>query len=151
MQYKLKEIISKCEHLAELFVEREGAANFLKWAWIPRRIFFLKRARMPRSWEFFKEFSFCWVVLFRALRMVQQRHIFRGKISGHDFWREVNFFKHINSYSPFYSILSVPFRKFYQWHGNQGGHRIRGGNRIRGGHENREIWYSQCWNKCCCK
>ena len=40
MQDKLKESISKSEHLAELFAEREGAAIFLKWARIPRRIFF---------------------------------------------------------------------------------------------------------------
>ena len=34
MQDKLKESISKSEHLAELFAEREGAAIFLKWAQI---------------------------------------------------------------------------------------------------------------------
>ena len=37
MQDKLKENISKSEHLAELFAERGGAAIFLKWAQIPRR------------------------------------------------------------------------------------------------------------------
>ena len=46
----LKESISKSEHLDELFVEREEAAIFLKWARIPSRIFFLKRAQIPRSW-----------------------------------------------------------------------------------------------------
>ena len=40
MQDKLKESISKSEHVAELFAEREGATIFLKWARIPRRIFF---------------------------------------------------------------------------------------------------------------
>ena len=52
MQDKLKESISKSEHLAELFAEREGAAMFLKWARIPRIIFFLKRARIARIWGF---------------------------------------------------------------------------------------------------
>ena len=39
MQDKLKEIIFKSEHLADLFAEREGAAIFLKLAQIPRRFF----------------------------------------------------------------------------------------------------------------
>ena len=43
MQGKLKENIFKSEHLADLFVEREGAAIFLKWARIPR-----SWARFPR-------------------------------------------------------------------------------------------------------
>ena len=44
LKTSLKEIISKSEHLTELFIEREGAAIFLKWAQIPRIFFFLKRA-----------------------------------------------------------------------------------------------------------
>ena len=53
MQDKLKENISKSEHLAELFAEREGVAIFLKWARIPSRYFFLKWVRIPRRWERF--------------------------------------------------------------------------------------------------
>ena len=36
----LKESIPKSEHLVELYAEREGDAIFLKWAQIPRIIFF---------------------------------------------------------------------------------------------------------------
>ena len=43
MQDKLKEIISKSEHLAELFAEREGVAIFIKWVQIPRRNIFFSR------------------------------------------------------------------------------------------------------------
>ena len=52
MQEKLKESISKSEHLAELFAEREGAAIFLKWAQIPRRNVFPKRARIQGAEQF---------------------------------------------------------------------------------------------------
>ena len=49
MQDKLKENISKSEHLAELFTEREGAAIFLKWARILRRIFFSQEGTNPKE------------------------------------------------------------------------------------------------------
>ena len=49
MQDKLKESISKSEHLAELFSEREGAAIFLKWARIPRRNLFSQEGTNPKE------------------------------------------------------------------------------------------------------
>ena len=49
MQDKLKESISKSEHLAELFAEREGAAIFLKWARIPRRKKYSQEGTNPKE------------------------------------------------------------------------------------------------------
>ena len=41
------------------YLQRERELQFfLKWERIPRRIFFLKRALIPRSWAVFKAFTF---------------------------------------------------------------------------------------------
>ena len=59
MPDRLKEIISKSEHLAELFAEREGAAIFSQVGTNPKEnFFFLKRARIRRNWVVFKAFTF---------------------------------------------------------------------------------------------
>ena len=58
MQDKLKESISKSEHLVELFAEREGAAIFLKWAGIPRRNFFVQEDTHPKELDSFQGIYF---------------------------------------------------------------------------------------------
>ena len=98
MQDKLKESISKNEHSAELFAERKGAAIFLKWAQIPRIIFFSRGHESQEMGSFPRNLVYAELYCFVQSVRYNSGTKFKKQISGHDFRGDDFFFKHRNPY-----------------------------------------------------
>ena len=106
MQDKLKENISKSEHLAKLFAEREGATNFSQVGTNPKENFFSQEGINPKELGSFQGIYFqlsCTILYGTVVAHFSRKHLWarfsrRSKI----------FFKHRNSYSPYYLVQLVP-------------------------------------------
>ena len=105
MQDKLKESISKSEHLAELFAERKGAAIFLKWARIPRRNVFFSRGHESQGAKQFSRHLLS-AELYCSVQSVRYSSgtFFKEKFMGTIFEEKQKKFKLRNPYSLYYSI-----------------------------------------------